>query len=754
MIIDDTLLLLGIRHHGPGSAASTLRALEVFAADVLLIEGPPEAEPLLAHVADPSLKPPVAQLIYAKDDHRDSAFYPYTEFSPEWQAMLFAHQQGIAVCYIDLPLSHSLALSRQQREQPADDDKTIDSLELPQDPLDSLAYAAGFSDGERWWEHVVEQHQHDIEVFAVLADAMSAVREPLEAEQGISQREQLREAWMRKQIRLAKKDGFEKIAVVCGAWHVPALSKPVKIKDDNALLKGLPKIKLTATWIPWSYGRISYRSGYGAGVTAPGWYHHLWQYFKHADRAESLPNPVIAWLTIAARMLREQGYDVAPSSVIDAVRLAETLAAIRNSPKPSLEDMNETIQTLYCFGQSSPMVLLNKTLMIGERLGQVPDNLPKAPLQQDLDKQAKRLRIKVSAIEATLTLDLRKDNGKERSALFNRLILLGVKWAECVSSGSGKGTFKEIWQLQWQPEFELDLIEKSAWGNTIGTAASRLALDSITKADKLDQLCEWLNKLLLADLTDAIPAAIKHLNDKAALTTHTDELMQALPALVRVVRYGDVRNTDTGALQHVIDSFVTRICIGLVKLCRQLDHDGAQPVAGLFNGVTEALNILQIPAHVTQWFDALARLTDSDNIHGLLAGRGYRLQLNADKINPQAAATAFAFALSQAEEPQHAADWIEGLLDGAGLMLIHDDRIWSVLDVYLCQLNEARFELLLPLLRRTFASFELAERQNLLQKAAAEAVVGASLVAESEDGVFDRDLAGQSLPLVGRILGL
>ena len=28
---------------------------------------------------------------------------------------------------------------------------------------------------------------------------------------------------MRKVLRRAVKDGFERIAVVCGAWHVPAL---------------------------------------------------------------------------------------------------------------------------------------------------------------------------------------------------------------------------------------------------------------------------------------------------------------------------------------------------------------------------------------------------------------------------------------------------------------------------------------------------------------------------------------------------
>ncbi len=39
--------IFGIRHHGPGSAKSLRVALDGFAPDCLLIEGPPEAEPLL-----------------------------------------------------------------------------------------------------------------------------------------------------------------------------------------------------------------------------------------------------------------------------------------------------------------------------------------------------------------------------------------------------------------------------------------------------------------------------------------------------------------------------------------------------------------------------------------------------------------------------------------------------------------------------------------------------------------------------------
>jgi len=82
--------LLGIRHHGPGSARSMLAAFDALRPDLILVEGPPEATGLMGLVADPDLRPPVAILAYDPEEPERSAFYPFATFSPEWQAMRFA----------------------------------------------------------------------------------------------------------------------------------------------------------------------------------------------------------------------------------------------------------------------------------------------------------------------------------------------------------------------------------------------------------------------------------------------------------------------------------------------------------------------------------------------------------------------------------------------------------------------------------------------------------------------------------------
>ena len=97
------LTVLGIRHHGPGSARSVVAELERVRPDVVLIEGPSDADPLLRFVASPDIAPPVALFAYDPGSPRSSAFWPFAAFSPEWQALRWAAANGVPARFCDLP---------------------------------------------------------------------------------------------------------------------------------------------------------------------------------------------------------------------------------------------------------------------------------------------------------------------------------------------------------------------------------------------------------------------------------------------------------------------------------------------------------------------------------------------------------------------------------------------------------------------------------------------------------------------------
>src|SRR5260370_1880972 len=86
--------IFGVRHHGPGCARSLRAALEKLEPDIMLVEGPPDAQEVLPLLASKEMQPPVALLIYTPDKPQHAVYYPFASFSPEWHASLYACLRG------------------------------------------------------------------------------------------------------------------------------------------------------------------------------------------------------------------------------------------------------------------------------------------------------------------------------------------------------------------------------------------------------------------------------------------------------------------------------------------------------------------------------------------------------------------------------------------------------------------------------------------------------------------------------------
>ena len=355
--------VLGVRHHGPGSARALAAALEDYRPDCVLIEGPADADGLIEW-AGRGLEPPVALLAWDNTDPSQASFWPMAVFSPEWQALSWAVTHGAQAHFMDLPAAAVLAARKVERERarseadaegevetegPVDDtagsedpsgsegtdgpadsgSETADTADtaargtaqpVRTDPIAELARLAGYEDPEAWWEDVVELRMEG-DPFDALTEAIGLLREASPETDEATLR---REAHMRKVLRAARRAGHERIAVVCGAWHAPALAgRPPKVAQDNARLKGMAKARTSLTWVPWTHQRLAGGSGYSAGVESPGWYHLL---FTAPDR------PVVRWLTQVAASLRRQDLPVSSAHIIEAARLAQSLAALRGRP--------------------------------------------------------------------------------------------------------------------------------------------------------------------------------------------------------------------------------------------------------------------------------------------------------------------------------------------------------------------------------------------------------------------------------------
>ncbi|WP_314171694.1 DUF5682 family protein [Streptomyces winkii] len=791
-------LLLGVRHHGPGSARAVRAALEARRPRVLLIEGPPEADGIVPLAGDEAMRPPVALLAHAADEPGRAAFWPLAGFSPEWVAIRWALEAGVPVRFIDLPAAHALALAGDDggagpgaapdgtpdpgpgKDGPeggssggsggsGEDGEPVAAESVRLDPLAVLAEAAGYDDAERWWEDVVEHRREErtgsdpYAPFAVLGEAMAALREQhgtanadgSGSTHGTHRRDELREAHMRLRLRDAVREfGAGGVAVVCGAWHVPALAAKAKVTDDRRLLTGLPRVRAEITWVPWTHRRLARHSGYGAGITSPGWYGHL---FASPDRV------VERWMTKAARLLRDEDHGVSSAHVIEAVRMADALAAMRGRPLAGLTETIDAVRAVMCEGSDVPLALVRDKLVVGDVLGEVPEGAPAVPLQRDLARQQRTLRLKPEASARELELDLRKDTDAARSRLLHRLRLLGIDWAVPAHSRSGStGTFRESWRLCWEPELSVRTAEAGVWGTTVESAATAKAVSQAVGATALSEVTALAEHCLLAELSEALKVVMRALADRAALDADVGRLADALPALVRSVRYGNVRGTDSAALTEVAVGLAERVCVGLPPACAGLDADGARRMRGHIDAVHGAMALLaqareeRAPAASgpgdapaaedtgvrSRWRTALRKLAVRDRIPGLIRGRCVRLLLDDAQLTQREAARLMRLALSPGTAPPEAAAWIEGFLAGGGMLLVHDERLLALVDGWLSSVPPDAFTDVLPLLRRTFAEFESGVR-----RAVGELVRRGGLFAADDSGAHEGGPgAGGSMP--------
>ncbi len=755
--------ILGIRHHGVGSAKKVAARLEEIKPDIVLVEGPPEITEALREVGRPDLVPPVAIMVYNPKSPAQSSFYPFASFSPEWIAARYANEKGIPIKALDLPAGtrfkqQDLAAKRAAKEleavsrQPvsSSDDDEVDQEHLAvshlRDPLSYLADIDGFASGESWWEYQFESANQTgaREHFEAVMLTMKSLREAGIAS-SLDTENVAREAFMRSIIQRTINDMYSNIAVICGAWHAPELEGiDDKAKEDQRILKKLPKamVEVSCTWIPWTNSRLSMFSGYGAGLQSPGWYEHQW---KHREDIE------VQWLSKIARAFREEDVDVSTAHVLETYRLAHAITALRSKAHISLAELNEAVHTVMCMGDAILFELVKKKIVVGEKLGRIPEDLPKLPLQRDFESNAKSLRLSLSAEEKQLDLDLRKPIHLKRSVFFHRLELLDIGWAHRTSSRS-KGTFKESWQLEWQPKMHLALIDKSYFGNTIETAALALVEHRMKSTQLISDLVRLVEFCIPSELFEAVDKLLIQIRNETAISSDTFDLMSAIPGMVDVIKYNDVRNSDRGQLGLITSRLITKTCLALPNACYGLDEDSSNNMFHLITGLHNALMILEDEDMFALWYKALKEIVATEGIHKVIQGCTIRLLFDNKQLEQEKADTLFSYYLSVSSEPSDVAYWIEGFLKGSGSILIYDDRIWNLVYQWVDTVSEEVFMELLPVLRRAFSRFQYGERRQIGEKASQGTVDLAKTGAVVNPQEFDEELAGSVLPFIQRFL--
>lgn len=732
--------VFGIRHLSPMGAWQLREFLERIGPDLILIEGLDDATDLLSDVTRKQTQPPIAILAYTDALPVRTLVYPFARYSPEYQAICWAHAHDIPVEFFDLPSDVFLGLQdaeiqRQEkkrheaRESSPSADKPLVPVGVPE-PRPSLyqqiAELAGERDYDTYWERHFEHNADSGSYHGAAMELGRAIRELEEDEPRWRAENLVREAYMRRRVEQALASGHrpDKIVAVVGAFHGPVLSGEFPAMTDQELAS-LPRRTSKRTLMPYSYFRLSSQSGYGAGNLAPAYYELLWQTLNE----HGINDLSRRYLSLVARTLREAGTQRSTAEVIDGVRLAETLSALKGGLAPTLADLRDAAVTLLGQGELAAIKEALGHVDVGTAIGQLPKGVSQTSIQADFERELERLKLEKyrTTVRQELDLDLRENRRAKseeaafldlnRSSFFHRLRVLGVSFAVPAATRQQSATWAEKWLMQWTPESEIELVEAVLLGETVELAAAYQLKARLEACTSIAEAAALVRDACQCGLMKSMDLARRRLQELAVTSREFVPLAAAAWELSLVVRYGDVRRFDPQPLLPLLEELFVEAGLALFAAARCDDR----AVKSMMQGMDE-LNKVGLEFHdrleESLWIEQLRRLADADDRNPSLSGYACAILLERGLMENEALAREVSRRISPGIPSDLGAGWFEGLARRNRYALLARQPLWEQLAGYIESLDEEQFRRALVFLRRAFGPFSAREKRHIAENLA------------------------------------
>ncbi len=736
----------GVRHLSPACAFYVWEFLDRTKPKAVLIEGPSDLSGLIDGLCDHKVKLPAAVLAYTTEAPVRTVMYPMAEFSPEYQAMVWAKKNGVPVEFCDLPSGSLLYRDEKSGEETEDEPKE----EIPHEKsvYEKVEEITGL-DTDTFWEYRFEHAQNYDEFMAAAEEYGKSIREFSESDE----HNELREAYMRRRIAETE-EKFGSAAVITGAFHTAGIKNIPFSDKDRKLTDKLKTVESKSTLMPYSYYRLSSRSGYGAGSRAPGYYEMLWR-----NRLSSTPeNTAPEYLSRLAAYQRKNGYTASSAEVIEAMRLAETLAAMRSGRLPSMSDLRDAAVTCIGHGSFGEISLACADIEIGTKIGELPEGTVCTSVQEDFMLKLKELKLEKyrSAAAEELALDLRENLRVKseksafldlnRSFFMHRLLEAGIHFGELLRNTQETATWSEKWTVSWTPETEIQIVEASLKGDTVEEAA-RISLNlDLAESENLSKTADTLYKALLCGLPDCIKTAAASVQKMAADCASPSEEGKTIGTLSAIVRFGTIRKLEPKPLEAIISQLYLKFCLQIYNACI-CDENAASEMITAITAVHDACLAHEF-LEDDRFVNVLLSIADSDMVNPLLSGFACALLTERGKIAPEKLSEMVARHLSRGTPPPEAAAWFEGLAKRNRRSLIGRITLWESLCGFISELDDEEFKAVLIALRRTFSDFSPAEKSDIAEnigevlgistEQAAE-IISAPVTAEEQQTIDELD---------------
>jgi len=717
--VENMPYIFGVRHLSPGGAYHLLQFLDQVKPTAVLVEGISDANSQIAHFTSDT-KPPVAILAYTEELPVRTILFPFADYSPEYQALLWAKNHGVHAEFIDLPSSVFISLDDHvSAEREGEDREEGSRISV----YEQWAKLAGVDDYDSYWEYNFEHNLNQNAYRLAAFEFGKSIRELLQDDPHEYAKNQVREAYMRRQIRKAMEKGHqaEKIVIVTGAYHASALGLDLDPMNDQEA-EALPRVKTNLTLMPYSYYRLSAKSGYGAGNNAPAYYGMMWDCLCRKDFSK-LP---AEYFSRVVSHLRENGTHRSSADVIEGVRLANALAALHFGSGPNLKDLRDAAVTCLGHGELSVVAEAIAHTEVGTAIGSLPEGVSRTSIQDDFYRQLKQLKLEKykSVVAMDLDLDLRENirvKSEEaafldlhRSSFLHRLKVLNISFQHLKPRTQQSATWAESWVLRWTPEAEIELVESTLRGETIELATAYEFKERMDKCQNIEEAARVIREACECGMMESMEQAKSALQRLAVDSSSFIEISQAAYDLSIVINFGDIRKFDGSQLIPLLQQLFLRGTLLMADAAR-CDNNGAK----LMLDAMHRLNLIALEHYTLVdeelWVKKLMELSDADDRNPILSGYACSIILERNLMDGEKLSQEVSRRLSPGIDADLGAGWFEGLSLRNRYALLARMNLWEQLADYVASLDPEQFKQALVFLRRAFGDFGPAEKRSICE---------------------------------------
>lgn len=758
-----------VRHYSPTSARLLWDLADELKPRAVLVEGPSDFNDRLDELMLDGHELPIALYTYVRlsDDTKRSAFYPYCEYAPEWQAQLVAQAHGVPFRFIDLAWDRmALETEREHRYS----DHHFRRNPYPEILCDKMNVA----DFDELWD-VLFELDRDLDWRTYLRRCHEfcyhlRIFGGPESEENVD-----REECMVRYIREARASHPRStdsrggpVLVVTGGYHSSGLyarlhelalhyyeledtvQVPEAIDDTEAEdeeteppideevdeeLEGIDPaafgleipeepvepptiVEAGITLTPFTYERIDRLSGYASGVHGPAFYQYVWETRREGGELDCRP-----FLYDIVQRLRTKGQMASTADVIGIESTAKALATLRGRHEIWRFDLLDAISSAIVKEAQDaeyqhPVLQLAREVLRGQKRGRVDERAPLPPLVRNAHRRLEELGLLPDLDrEQRVYLDLEKPEDIAKSRVLHQARVLGLNGFSFQGGTDfvkreDLSTVWEEWVLQWSPEFEATLIEAAVYGSDLPDAATARVLERAQGVENdAEQAAIIAIDAVLMDVSEVAHNLYEKLEAIVREDTDFFKVAAALGHLLYLAGHDEVLGSRGDARLSLLlrETYLRALwlfeSLGVVK-----DRDAAL-ISGIRTLYDTFRHTYARDDDDRAEFVSIFERTGTDDQQAPLTRGGafgalYAIgELNTDRV--LAVMKYFA-------DPMDLGDFLVGFFSLAREAAQRDPRLLELLDELVCQMSDEEFLIVLPGLRLAFTFFTPLEKHNLI----------------------------------------